>query len=43
MKKARKPKLAIQTLAIIPTEAKGPDGDDPITTSGTICTLPGRL
>lgn len=43
MKKARTPKLIIRQLMVSETGLKGPGGDDPITTSGTICTLIGKL
>lgn len=41
MKKTRKPKLIVTTLPKVrPSNFHpGPDEDDPITTSGTICTL----
>ncbi|SEJ52722.1 hypothetical protein SAMN05216327_11225 [Dyadobacter sp. SG02] len=41
MKKTRKPKLIVNTLPKLRTskQRRGPDDDDPITTSGTICTL----
>ncbi|WP_291039566.1 hypothetical protein [Dyadobacter sp. 50-39] len=41
MKRTRKPKLVVHSLPKVKTIHLGPtpDDDDPITTSGTICTL----